>query len=195
MQVSRFPHDTTKLFCDIFEDAETFLTEWKASGLYESGLVSDTNITKLFYLLYSRHANSAIANWDENQFKYKCWAIIYQYAPTWEKKLSVQAKLRSLDETNGLLDASRAVYNHAYAMGDDMSASDIAGGVDNIDQQNTTKLDKGIVEGYASLITLLEDDVTNTLLDRFRPLFAKFVYTSPDIFVTDLIEEDEEEEE
>ena len=104
------PRYDTKLFCEIFEDAETFSTEYKASGLYDAttsgspavihlnNSLSDTNINILYYLLYAKYANNPIANYDENQFKYKLWAIIFQYGPAWAKKLDIQNKVRELTD-------------------------------------------------------------------------------------------------
>lgn len=63
--MSRLPHNTTKLFTDIWEDADSFLEDYKDSGIPTS--ISDASATTLFYLLYARHGNSAIGNLDETQ--------------------------------------------------------------------------------------------------------------------------------
>ena len=81
-------------FSDAFEDANAFLDEWKESGLYKSGLVADSSILTLYYLLYGRYGNSKISSSDINIFKYQLWGITFKYAPTWEKNLDIQSKLR-----------------------------------------------------------------------------------------------------
>lgn len=76
-----------RYFTQIFPNSQDFLEEWKESGIYDQGLVSDTSIERIYYLIYARYGNSTIASYDETQFKYKVFSIIYEYAPTWEKSL------------------------------------------------------------------------------------------------------------
>lgn len=78
--ISRLPEYETKLFCELYSDAEDFIKDYHDVGLPVT--ISDTTATTLFYLLYSRYANNPIANWDETQFKYKLFSIIWQYGPT-----------------------------------------------------------------------------------------------------------------
>lgn len=186
---------TTKTFAQIFEgDEETssdeqFLGEWKESGLYSNGLISDDNVKLLFFLLYSRYGNSPIANLDENQFKYKCWANIFQYGPTWEKRLAIQAELRTLTLAEAAKGAS-IINNHAF----NPSATPSTATRDElpfINDQTTQKHEKGKVEAASMLWELLENDVTSEFINRFAGLFRKFV--KPDskyIFVTETEEED-----
>lgn len=186
--MSRLPHDTTKLFCEIWDNADDFKTDVMASGLHVSEL--DEQLPTIYYLLYARHANSAIANWDQNQFKYKVYSIIYQYGPTWAKRMEIQGTLRTLDE-HDLITGSSTINAHAYAMGN--TTVDAYSAPNNIDQKSSMFFNKSKLEGYSNLIDLLETDVTGEFLDRFKPLFAKFVYTKPDIYITELDEEEEED--
>lgn len=183
----RIPHDTTKIFTEIFENADSFLDGWKASGLYEESLVADSSVKKLFFLVYSRYGNSAIANLDVSQFMYRVYAIIFQFAPAWEKKLEVQKKLRDLSDEE-LMKGSKAIYNHAFNPSQEPSTCTLEE-ISTINDQNTTNYKKSRMEGYAMLMELLENDVTEYILSKFKPLFATFVYTRPDLFIT---EEEEE---
>lgn len=88
------PRYDTKLFTEIWDDVDGFLYDYQNVGIPTT--ISNTNATTLYYLLYARYGNNPIANYDETQFKYKVMAIIYQYGPTWEKRLSVQNTLRGL---------------------------------------------------------------------------------------------------
>lgn len=118
------------------------------------------------------------------------FTVIFQYGPTWEKRLDIQAKLRNISESE-LLKGTKAIYNHAY----NPSTEPGTGTLDEleyINDQNTTNYSKSKMDAYTQLIDLLETDVTGQFLDRFKPLFAKFVYTRPDLYVT---EDDEEGEE
>lgn len=181
--MSRIPHDTTKIFTDIFDSEAVFLNSWKECGLYDEALLTESNVKKLFFLLYSKFGNSAIANWDEEQFKYKVYAIMFQYGPTWQKRLEVQKKLRSLSDEE-LMKGSKAIYNHAYNPSTDPSTSTIEE-ILTINDQNTTNFKKSKIEGYGMLLELLETDVTEEFLRRFKPLFATFVYTRPDLYITE----------
>ncbi len=187
--MSRIPQDTTKIFTDIWDNNEDFLDDWKECGLYKSGLISDDSVSTIFFLLYAKHGNSAIANWDVTQFKYKVFALIYQYGPTWEKRLDIQTKIRALTDAD-LVKGSKSINAHAYAMGDDTVLAD--DDPTKIDQKSSTIFEKSKLEGYATLLDLLETDVTNEFINRFKPLFATFIRTRPTLFVTDLEEEEDE---
>lgn len=88
------PQYDTKLFTDIWDEASKFVTDYTTAGI--PATISQSNAKTLYYLLYARYGNTPIANYDENQFKYKVFSIIFQYGPTWEKRLSVQETLRGL---------------------------------------------------------------------------------------------------
>lgn len=184
---SRFPHNATKIFCDVWPELDDFISDYRSSGLNLSE-ITNANLSPLYYLLYARYGNSSIANLDENQFKYKVFAIMYQYGPTWIKRLDIQEKLRALQETDIKIGAE-VINSHAYAMGD----NDVLPSTDptKIDQKSGTYYRKSKLEGYAILMDLLKSDVTGEFLDKFKPLFSKFIYTRPDIYIT---EEEEDEE-
>lgn len=92
--VSMIPQYDTKLFVDIFDDAGTFVYYYKHVGIPTT--ISEQNAYTLYYLLYARYGNTPIANYDEEQFKYKIFSIVFQYGPTWEKRLAVQKDLRDM---------------------------------------------------------------------------------------------------
>jgi len=169
------PQYNTKLFTQIYDNATSFLNDWKTSGLYSNGLVADTSITKLYYLLYARYGNNAIANLDETQFKYKLWATIFQYAPTWEKELDIQTALRGLALTDGsdIYKGTRAIYNHSYNPSSAPN-TDTDNPLPTIDDQNTTQYRKSKLEGLNALEMLLKSDVTEAFINKFRKLFIQF---------------------
>lgn len=177
------PTDSTLKFSEVFDNATKFLTEWKASALYEDGLIKDENVTKTFYLIYAAKGNSAISNMDVNQWKYKIWSIIYQYGPTWQRKLEIQKSLRSLDEEQ-MTDGTKAINNLATNPQTEPSTN-ITEEINGVVQQTVNKFKKSRLEGYASLVDLLDDDVTKEFIDRFKPLFAIFVRTRPAAYVVE----------
>ena len=92
--VEMFPQYDTKLMTDVWSKASDFLTDYQNAGIPTS--ISTANATTLYYLLYAKYGNTPIANYDENQWKYKMFSIIFQYGPTWEKRLDIQTTLRGL---------------------------------------------------------------------------------------------------
>lgn len=98
------PQYDTKLFTDIWNRVTEFLYDYQHVGIPTT--ISSTNATTLYYLLYARYANNPIANYDEEQFKYKVFSIIFQYGPTWEKRLSIQQTLRGLQLEDLVSDGS-----------------------------------------------------------------------------------------
>ena len=61
--------------------------------------------------MYAKYGNNPITNFDENQWKYKVFGVIFQYGPTWEKKLDIQATLRGLTEAQIKTGMARAISN------------------------------------------------------------------------------------
>lgn len=182
-----FPRFDTKLFTEIWEDSSSFLADYQSIGIPTT--ISTTNATVLYYLLYSRFANNPIANLDEEQWKYKVFAIIWQYGPTWERRLSIQQTLRGLSEDD-LIKGSKAIYNHAFNPNEAPSTATLDE-ISYINDQNTTNYKKSKMEAYAQLWDLLAIDVTTEFLNRFQKLFKQFVQPERTfIYVTDL--EDEE---
>ncbi len=172
------PQYDTKLFCEIFEDVNDFLYYY-INDIDDSIKVFNistqeglTTIKRIYYLLEARYANNPIANYDEHQFVSKLFTIVFQYGPTWAKRLDVQDKLRALTEDQLRL-GSRALYNHA--LNPTEIPSDTNTEISYINDQNTTKYTKSPLEGYAMLEELLRTDVTNEFLNRFQKLFKQFV--------------------
>ena len=159
-----FGNFRTKKFNDIYNDVNSFLTDYEGIGI--PNIITTTNATTLYYLLYARYGNSTIANFDENQFKYKLFGIIFQYGPTWEKELSIQAELRGLT-TDEIREGSRAIYNKALNPNSAPTTEEL----DYISEQNTTKYRKSKIEGYGLLMELLKRDVTEEFLNKFKKLF------------------------
>ena len=203
--MSRIPSYDTKLFAEIYDNAEDFVADYKASGLYDAvtsgtpavlhlnNSLSDQNATTLFYLLYAKYANNPIANYDENQFKYKMWSIIFQYGPAWAKKLDIQNKIRELTEDEIRL-GSKAIYNHAFNPATDPSTASLEE-LTAINEQNTTNFKKSKLDAYTNLWTIVVSDVTAAFIKKFEPLFKQFV--TPErtwIYVQELEDEEDEDD-
>ena len=197
--MSNFPRYDTKLFTEVWEEASDFKSEYQASpfaGAIHYGetvgqVTYDDNVTLLYYLLYARFGNNPIANFDENQFKAKVFAIIWQYGPTWQKRLDVQEKLRSISDED-LLKGAKAIYNHAFNPSQTPSTATLDE-IEFINDQNTTNYKKSKMDAYGQLWELLTIDVTTEFLNRFQKCFKQFVRPEKHwIYVTEL--EDEEDD-
>lgn len=172
-------------FADIYPTDTDFLNnyqlavpeEFRESGSgssYDAGYTVDASTAKfIYYLLYSRYANSTIASSDENRFKYAVSALIFQYGPLWRKKLDIQKALRELT-TSDIQKGSFQIANHAYNPSTAPSTSSTME-LNKIDQQNTNRWVKSPLEGYANLMMLLDQDATEEFLGKFRKLFIKVV--------------------
>ena len=182
---SMLPQYSTILFTDVWNSYQDFLEDFNDSPF--AGSITKTEI--LFYLLYARYGNNPIANRDTHQFKFKIFSVIYQYGPTWEKRLAIQEDLRGLSGDD-LLKGAKAIYNTAL----NPSTAPSTGSLDDltyINSQNTTNYKKSKMDAYAQLWALLETDVTEDFLAKFKKCFKVFVAPEkPLLFVT---EEDEEE--
>ena len=169
MPNSLYGNYRTNKFTDIYKDFNTFKSEYSASVFKQA--ISDTNLEMLYYLLYARFGNSHIANSDENQFKYKLYATIWQFGPVWEKKLQVQKELRNLSLAE-LQEGTKQVSDHAY------NPSTVPSGeIETINEQDRTKYKKSKADAYAMIMELMEQDVTEEFIKHFKPLFL--VITEP----------------
>lgn len=183
-----YPQYSTQTFTDIWDSYADFLEDFNDSPF--TGAIHVNNLSILYYLLYARYGNTPIANRDENQWKFKMFSVIYQYGPTWEKKLSIQKELRELTGDD-LLKGTKAIYNSAL----NPSTVPSTGSLDEltyINSQNTTNFKKSKMDAYEQLVALLEVDVTEEFLNKFRKCFKQFVAPEdPLLFVTETEEEGE----
>lgn len=172
-----------KKFTDVYESVEEFLADYKDCGIPTT--ISDNSAQTLFYLLYGSYGNDIVASSDINRFKYKLFSIIFQYAPNWEKQLEIQNKLRALTEDDIRL-GSRQIYNTAQNPSTEPS-TDTTDELQYINNQNVTKNQRGVLEGYATLLSLLRTDVTQEFLNRFRKLFLTIVQPEePLLYITEV---------
>ena len=161
----------TRTFTEIYTDYETFKADFEETIF--SGCISDTSLQILYYQLYAAYGNSNIANADENQFKYKLYAIIYNYGPSWEKKLDIQKKLRELTDDE-LVTGAKEIYNHSYNPSNEPSTGTLDE-LDTINEQNTSNRKRSKIDAYAMLYELIVSDVTTSFIKKFEKLFLIIV--------------------
>ena len=184
-----YGQDRTKTFANTWDNVDAFLNDYTSIGIPTT--ISNSNASILYYILYARFANSHIASSDPTRFKYNLFSIIWQYGPTWQKKLEIQKSLRELNDEQ-IMEGARQIYNNASN-----PSNDPGNFTDNelqfINNQNVTKNRKGKLESYAILINLLEEDVTENFIIKFKKLFKSIVMPEiPLIYITEQGEEDDE---
>ena len=191
MSNEMLPQYSTELFVDIWDDVADFKSDLAASPF--AGCISTSNpdnVSVVFYLLYARYGNNPIANQDINQWKFKIFSVIFQYGPTWQKRLELQAKIRSLTDDE-LLTGSKAIHNHAFNPSTAPSTSSLTE-LTYINDQQTSSFKKNKLDAYTQQWDMLETDVTEEFLNKFKKCFKNFVSPEkPLLYVTDLDEEEE----
>lgn len=160
---------STNTFSEIYSSVDTFISDYGTLGLPTT--ITEDNAKILYYLLFAKYGNTPIANSDVTQFKIKLQSIIWQYGPTWETKLDLQNKLRTLSDDE-LFKGTQAIYNHAMNPGQLESETTVdLPELKYIDNQSTTNYKKSKMDAYTQLWDLLVTDVTNAFIERFKPLF------------------------
>ena len=170
MRNDPYPMYDTKLFREVWPSSDEFVTDFATSPF--AGCLDMDRERLLYGLLFARHANDPLANLDEDQFKAKLFSIAFQYGPTWQKRLDIQARLRSLTEEE-LTAGSKAIRNHAANPSTRPSSSSLEE-LNYIDDQSTSSYKKSKMEAYAQLWDLLDVDVTGEFLAKFAPCFKTF---------------------
>lgn len=182
------PEYNTPTFSDIYPSYNDFSNDYNEimNLMFPTEtIITENSKQKLFYLLYSTYSNNPITHLDVNQWKFKLFGIIGQYAPMWERKLSIQKSLRNLTDAE-LIVGAKQIYNHAFNPSTAPSTSDIEE-LEYINDQNTAIHKKSKMEGYSILWSLLRADETKELLNKFQKCFSRFVANQRPI----IYEEDE----
>ena len=178
MMCSKYGNYRASTFADIFPDADQFFNEYTKCIMFTADTEDENKIPSnymkiLWGLLYARYGNSSIASSDPNRFKYQLWSIVYAAGPAWVKKSQLQAKLRALTDEE-LLTGNKTISNLGYHDGTAPSTATLEE-IQAISQQNTINVKRGKMDGIGLLYELLNDDITDTFLSRFKKLFLQVV--------------------
>lgn len=186
MGVSLYGNYRTRKFTDLWNNYDSFKTEWEDSPFYSQNYISNDNLEIIYYLLYSRFGNSHLANSDENQWKCRLFGVIWTYAPTYIRKLEIQSKLRALTEAE-IVEGTRRVDDHAYNPSTIPEGPNVVDGeIQSVNEQVKSKLKKSKAEGYAALIPFLKDDIVENFIIKFKTLFLTVVEPQEPLwYVTD----------
>lgn len=169
-------------FVDTYPTVTEFINDYNNVGLPTT--ITNESASVLYYLLYAYYGNSIIASSDLNRFRYNLFSIIWQYGPTWEKRLEIQKKLRELTDDE-IFTGSKQIANHALNPSTAPSTTSLEE-LTYVDAQNTMSWKRSKLEGYNQLMTLLDNDVSADFLRQFRKLFLTIVEPeAPLYFVTE----------
>ena len=180
----------TVTFGEAFPTSTQFSTEFKASAYYSllGNEFTDTSINLVYYLLLAKYEANPTANQDVSLFKNKLFSIIFKYGPTWQKKLDIQKKLRTLTESDIIL-GTTTIYNRA-SNPEQAPTTDTIDELTYINDQNTQKFKRNKTSAYSELYSLLRDNITDAFIDHFKVCFRMIV--AFDYFVP-VYEEEEDE--
>lgn len=183
------PSYNTESFSQIFPDFNSFKKCFDEDfDSYAKDCITSDSMKQLYWLLFARYADNPISNLTINRFKAKIVAITFQKAPTWERRLGVQASLRSLSEAE-LQTGARTIFNRALHP-ETEPGTDTDTELTYINTQDVSKQRRSKLDAYSYLMDVLRLDVTEELIQSYAKLFSKFV--SPTIIA---IYENEVEEE
>ena len=190
------PQYNTKTFSQVFPDFETFKNCFDNDfGSYAKDCISSDSLETLFWLLYAKYCNNPIVNYSINQFKAKLVANTFQKGPTWERRLSNQAAIRNLTDSD-LLTGARTIFNRALHP-ETEPGTDTDTELTYINSQDVSKQRRSKLDAYSYLHDILKTDITEDFLRSYAKLFSKFVSPTVEfIYENDEVEiqEDEEEE-
>lgn len=171
MTTYKTPEYTTMIFTDVYGDVASFVNDFNNIGIPPS--IKEESAITLYYLLIGRYGNNPIANRDVNQFKVKLFSIVFANCPAWEKRLSIQRRLIDISEDE-MLKGAKIIYNHAYNPSTEpttLSTEEL----NYINDQNTNKTSKALLDAYGQLWDLISTDVTTAMLTKFEVCFKKVV--------------------
>lgn len=175
MYENLFGNYRTRTFSDIFPSLDEFNEAISECPIPLTANINAEKIALIYYLLYSRFGNSHIASMDENRFTFQLISLIWQHAPLWIRHREIQDALNamSIDE---FMEGGKAIYNRALDPGyENTAATTNTTALNHINEQNATNYLKSKSEGYAAMLGMLERDVTDEFLNKFKNLFLKIV--------------------
>lgn len=161
----------TYTFNQIYPDVNTFMTDFNTFSALKK--ITDTNAQLTWYLLTARYGSNPIANLTADLFKIKVFSIMFQYGPNWEKKLSMQEAIRALTVSE-LRTGSKTIFNKALNP-DTAPSTSTTEEITYINEQNVQKTTKSALQAYNELKMLLEDDVSEEYISKFKRLFKNVV--------------------
>ena len=177
MSRTHFKHFDNARLNEYYPNFETFKDDYDNLGIPKV-FNNEETLQLCYYVLMTRYGFSTVRGYNYDMFRPILFTRIWQYGGTWEKRLQIQEKLRSLslDAGSEIYRGSKAIYNTALNPDTPPTTEEL----DFISSQNTTTYKKSTIEGLANLNAMLTTDVTEEFLDKFANLFKQIIYSAHD---------------
>ena len=126
-------------------------------------------MTTLYYLLWARYASSHIRSAYPQQWKMKLMMTVFEYGPTWSKRLEIQEKVRNLSDEE-IQKGTIMTYNNAMNP-DGAPTTETWDTLQGINSQNKNLYQRGKLDSYAYIDQILKTDVTREFVEKFKKFF------------------------
>ena len=168
-----YGNQRTRTFAEIYPTADDFKAAYDANPFATATNINDSEITKIYYLLYANYGNSSICSSDEYRFELKLFSTIYQYGPIYIQKKIIQEKIVDTPY-NDFKSGGKVIYN--TALNPNVAPStDTLTELPYINNQNTNNYVKSDAESMQIKWDLMNDNLESEFLAKFKPLFLKIV--------------------
>ena len=127
------------------------------------------NMTTLYYLLFARYASSHIRSDYPKQWKMKLMMTVFEYGPTWSKRLEIQDKVRNMSDDE-IQKGTIMTYNSAMNP-DGAPTTETWETLKGINSQNKNLYQRGKLDSYAYIDQILKTDVTRDFIEKFKKFF------------------------
>ena len=179
MNQQLFTSQYTKILSNIFPTYEDFYNEYKSCGL-PFRFTNDSFLKTIYIVLMGEYSNSSIMNFSIDQFKLRFFTRIMSYGPQYERELEMQNKLLQLSDDE-LQISAKAIYNTALNPST-QPTTDTLDELTTINQQSVTKHKRSLMDAYAILEGLLDDNLTQKFVKRFKDLFVVILRTNDPLY-------------
>ena len=132
-------------------------------------MATNGNMTTLYYLLWARYASSHIRSDYPQQWKMKVMMTVFEYGPTWSKRLEIQEKVRNMSDEE-IQKGTIMTYNTAMNP-DGAPTTDTWDTLKGINSQNKNLYQRGKLDSYAYIDQILKTDVTRDFIEKFKKFF------------------------
>ena len=168
-----YGNQRTRTFAEIYPTADDFKATYDSNPFATATNIGDSEIIKIYYLLYANYGNSSICSSDEYRFELKLFSTIYQYGPIYIQKKIIQEKIIDTPY-NDFKAGGKVIYNTALNP-NVAPTTDSLTELPFINNQNTNNYVKSDAESMQIKWELMNDNLESEFLAKFKPLFLKIV--------------------
>lgn len=132
-------------------------------------MATNGTMTTLYYLLWARYASSHIRSDYPQQWKMKLMMTVFEYGPTWSKRLEIQEKVRNMSDDE-IQKGTIITYNTAMNP-DGAPTTETWETLKGINSQNKNLYQRGKLDSYAYIDQILKTDATREFVEKFKKFF------------------------